>query len=38
MEIGYITHKKIVSGYFGQKYIQLLRNHVKDWTEADTMA
>ena len=34
MEIGYITHKKIVPGHFGQKYIQLLRDHVRDWTEA----
>ena len=34
MEIGYITHKKIVPGHFGQKYIQLLQDHVRDWTEA----
>ena len=32
MEIGYITHRKIVPGYYGQQYIQLLQNHVKDWT------
>ena len=34
MEIGYITHQKIVPGHFGQKYIQLLQDHVRDWTEA----
>ena len=34
MEIGYITHKKIVPGHFGQKYIQLLQDHVRDWMEA----
>ena len=40
MEIGYITHRKLVPGYYGQQYIQLLRNHVKDWTasEASHMA
>ena len=32
MEIGYITHRKIVPGYFGQRYIELLENHVKDWS------
>ena len=32
MEIGYITHKKIVPGLFGQRYIALLRNHVQEWT------
>ncbi len=37
MQIGYITHKKIVPGHFGQKYIQLLQNHVKDWTETSTL-
>ena len=37
MEIGYITHKKIVPGHLGQKYIQLLQDHVRDWTEASSL-
>ncbi len=36
MEIGYITHKKIVPGPFGQRYIALLRNHVQEWTGVGT--
>lgn len=34
MEIGYITHNKVVPGFFCKKYIEALSRHVAEWSNA----